>query len=59
MKKYITPSVRYTDIELRNMIAASGLFMSEDDADTDKEVLVKEEDLTEEDLYKIFLGWDF
>lgn len=58
MKKYITPSVRYTDIELRNMIAASGLFMSKDDADTDKEVLVKEEDLTEEDLYRIFLGWD-
>lgn len=58
MKKYITPSVRCTDIELRNMIAASGLFMSKDDADTDKEVLVKEEDLTEEDLYRIFLGWD-
>lgn len=44
MKKYITPSVRCTDIELRNMIAASGLFMSEDDADTNSDILVKQEE---------------
>lgn len=56
MKKYINPTINIVTVECSTLMSIS---VKDGFACDDNDVLVKEEDLTEEDLYKIFLGWDF
>lgn len=58
MKHYEIPEIIAVQFSLQEMIALS-LPQTDEAADPTIDVLVKDEDeLTEEDLYRIFLGWD-
>ena len=56
MKKYLCPTICIVKMDCSTLMSIS---VKDGYACDDNDVLVKEEDLTDEDLYRIFLGWDF
>ena len=54
MKKYIKPQTTVLTVAFGQLMLTGSII----DGETDTQLTKEETDLTEEDLYKIFLGWE-
>ncbi len=58
MKRYICPQMTTAEIKADSaMLSLSSIDVTQEENNSGYDV--KESDCSEEDLYKIFLGWDF